>query len=153
MERHSSSRYSATDGQSASSSWCQAPHLSPTTRFLLLSDICGLHIVEHPPWREDGSVIYLYNSLSLSGSSPTELMTTFYCLIWYSPNLVGPGPHMYIPQEQGGPVIPPGPMFPFVASYDSQGYSGGILTRLYTGQTYPRPISLQSQWKALLLPG
>jgi hypothetical protein len=25
----------------------------------------------------------------------------------------GPGPHIYIPQEQGGPVIPPGTGFPF----------------------------------------
>jgi hypothetical protein len=26
---------------------------------------------------------------------------------------VGPGPHIYIPQEQGGPFIPPGTGFPF----------------------------------------
>jgi hypothetical protein len=44
-----------------------------------------------------------------------------------------PGPCTYIPQEQGGPVIIPGTGFPFVASYDSQGYGGGILTRLHTG--------------------
>jgi hypothetical protein len=25
----------------------------------------------------------------------------------------GPGPRIYIPQEQGGPVIPPGTGFPF----------------------------------------
>jgi hypothetical protein len=43
------------------------PHLGPTTRFLLLPDICGLHIVRRPPWREDGSV--MYNSLSLLGPS------------------------------------------------------------------------------------
>jgi hypothetical protein len=45
----------------------------------------------------------------------------------------GPGPCIYIPQEHGGPVIPPGTGFPFVASYNSQGCSGGILTRLHTG--------------------
>jgi hypothetical protein len=33
----------------------------------------------------------------------------------------GPGPRIYIPQEQGCPVIPPGTGFPFIASYDSQG--------------------------------
>jgi hypothetical protein len=44
----------------------------------------------------------------------------------------GPGPRIYIPQEQGSLVIPPGTGFPFIASYDSQGYGGGILTRLYT---------------------
>jgi hypothetical protein len=37
-------------------------------------------------------------------------------------------------QEQVDPDIPPGTGFPFVASYDSQGYGGGILTRLHTGQ-------------------
>jgi hypothetical protein len=44
----------------------------------------------------------------------------------------GPGPRIYIPQEQGGPVIPLGTGFTFVASYDLQGYGGGILTRLHT---------------------
>jgi hypothetical protein len=37
----------------------------------------------------------------------------------------GPGPHIYIPQEQGGPVIPQALGSIFVASYDSQGYDGG----------------------------
>jgi hypothetical protein len=47
------------------------------------------------------------------------------------PQLGGPGPRIYIPQEQGGPVIPPGTGFPFVASYDSQDSGGGILTCLH----------------------
>jgi hypothetical protein len=42
--------------------------------------------------------------------------------------------HVFISQEQGGPVKPPGTGFPFVASYDSQGCGGGILTHLYTGR-------------------
>jgi hypothetical protein len=33
----------------------------------------------------------------------------------------GLGARVYIPQEQGGPVIPPGTGFLFVASNDSQG--------------------------------
>jgi hypothetical protein len=49
------------------------------------------------------------------------------------PQLGGPGPRIYIPHEQGSPVIPPGTGFPFVASYVSQGYGEGILTRLHTG--------------------
>jgi hypothetical protein len=40
----------------------------------------------------------------------------------------GPGSRIYIPQEQGGPVIP----LALGSSYDSQGYCGGILTRLHT---------------------
>jgi hypothetical protein len=48
------------------------------------------------------------------------------------PHSEGPGPHIYISQEQGGPVIPSGTRFHFVASYDSQGYGGGIRTGLHT---------------------
>jgi hypothetical protein len=47
----------------------------------------------------------------------------------------GPGPRIYIPQEQGGPVIPPDIGFLFVVSYVSQDYGGGIRTRLHSGLT------------------
>jgi hypothetical protein len=50
-----SSGYLATDGQSAIPSWC---NLWPD--FSLLFDSCGFLDVEHPLWREDGSVTYLY---------------------------------------------------------------------------------------------
>jgi hypothetical protein len=89
------------------------PHLGPMARFILLSDICGLHVEGRPPWREDGSAIYSYNLLSLSGPSPAELVTTSYCLIRVSPQPIGPGPCIYIPQEQGGAIIPPGTGLPF----------------------------------------
>jgi hypothetical protein len=46
----------------------------------------------------------------------------------------GSGARVYIPQEQGGPVILPGLGYNFVASYDSQGYGGGIRPRLHTGE-------------------
>jgi hypothetical protein len=70
---------------------------------------------------------------SLLCRRPAELTAILYCLSWDSPQLGGPGPRIYIPQEQGGPFIPPGTGFPFVASYDSQCYGSGILTRLHTG--------------------
>jgi hypothetical protein len=44
----------------------------------------------------------------------------------------GPGSRIISPQEQGGPVIPPGLGVVFIASYDSQGYGGGIRTRLHS---------------------
>jgi hypothetical protein len=48
----------------------------------------------------------------------------------------GPGPRIYISQEQGGPIYPPlrtlGPLS--IASYDLEGYGDVILTRLHTGQ-------------------
>jgi hypothetical protein len=50
---------------------------------------------------------------SLMGRSPAELTALFYCLILRLPQPGGPGSRIYIPQEQGGPVIPPGTGFPF----------------------------------------
>jgi hypothetical protein len=38
---------------------------------------------------------------------------SYYCLTWDSLQLGGPGPRVYIPQEQGGPVIPQGTGFHF----------------------------------------
>jgi hypothetical protein len=40
-------------------------------------------------------------------------MTTFDCLRFEAPQPGGPGPHIYIPREQGGPVMTPGTGFPF----------------------------------------
>jgi hypothetical protein len=45
------------------------PTGGPITRLLLLSDIYCLHVMGHPPWREDGSV-------------PQNSTIIFYCLIW-----------------------------------------------------------------------
>jgi hypothetical protein len=43
---------------------------------------------------------------SLRGLSRAEPITMLYCFIWDSPQPGGPGSHFYIPQEQGGPVLP-----------------------------------------------
>jgi hypothetical protein len=40
-------------------------------------------------------------------------MTTFCCLRFETPQPGEPGPHIYIAQEQGGPVVPPGTAVPF----------------------------------------
>jgi hypothetical protein len=59
-------------------------HLGHITRFLLLSDSCGVADVESPLCRKDRSVVY--NSCwaspaqSLLGPSPAGLTTIFYCL-------------------------------------------------------------------------
>jgi hypothetical protein len=89
-----------------------------------------------PLWREDGSVIYSYHCLwampeqSLSGPSPAELKTLFYCLIWDSPNLEGQVPVFISPRNRVAQVYPRA-----LGSYDdSQGYGGGIIIRLHTGR-------------------
>jgi hypothetical protein len=53
------------------------------------------------------------------------------------------GPCIYIPLEQVGPVIPPGTGFPFLASYDSQGYGGiEVEVEVNLGPTVRRPVRL-----------
>jgi hypothetical protein len=76
---------------------------------------CGFVDVGRSLWREKGSALYscFWSSpaQSLLGSSPTGLVTIFYCLRFKTPPTWGPGPRIYIPQEQGGTVIPPGTGF------------------------------------------
>jgi hypothetical protein len=72
-------------------------------------------LIKHPLWQEDESVIYSWcwpsPAHSFSGPSPVGLATIFYCLRFGTS--------------------------PFVASYDSQGYGGGIRHRLHTGNLTP----------------
>jgi hypothetical protein len=88
-------------------------HLLLTTRFLLLSDSCGFVEVGHPLWREDGSVFYSCSwsspAQTFSGPTPMGLVIILYCLRFETSLLV--------------------------ASYDSQGYGGGIRHNLHTGVT------------------
>jgi hypothetical protein len=70
---------------------------------------------------------------SLLGRNPAELTAIFYCLIWDSPNLEG-HVHVFIsPRNRVAKLYPRALCSLFVDSYDSQGYGGGILTRLHTG--------------------
>jgi hypothetical protein len=88
-------------------------HLGLTARFLLLSDICGFVHMGRSLWREDGSVVYFCcwpsPAQSFSGPSSVGLITIFYSLR-FETSL-------------------------FVASYDSQGYGGGIRNPLHTGHS------------------
>jgi hypothetical protein len=70
---------------------------------------------------------------SLLDRSPAELTALLYCLILDSPNLEGQAPVFISPRNRVARLYPRALYSRFVASYDSQGYSGGILTRLHTG--------------------
>jgi hypothetical protein len=96
------------------------------TDFVLSSS--GLSI-----WREDGSVIYQYNCFWVL---PRRTHDHILLPPLRLPHLGGPGPRIYIPQEQGGPVIPPPGALcsSFISSYDAQGYGRDILTRHHTGE-------------------
>jgi hypothetical protein len=121
-------------------------------------DSSGFVDVGRPLWREDGSVVYNCcwpsTAHSYSGPSPADFIIIFFCLrLETSPPIVErPGPRIYIPHEQGGPVIPPGTGFPFRCLLRPKGYSGGIRTSLHVGtesaQKTSRPLS-----PVLLLPG
>jgi hypothetical protein len=70
---------------------------------------------------------------SLLGRSPAELKIIFYCLVWDSPNLEGQVPVFISPRNKVAQLYPRALGSLFVASYDSQGSRGGILTRHHTG--------------------
>jgi hypothetical protein len=72
---------------------------------MLLSEICGLVSVGRPLWREDGSAI-----CSVITQWSESLRTRNHTLLCHLrlPQPGGPGSRIYIPQEQGSPVIPPG---------------------------------------------
>jgi hypothetical protein len=70
-----SQSYITTDGQSASLSWNKAPIWGVTTRFLLLSNLCGFVDVGRSLLREDVSVVYhcCWSSSAQSFSGPSPL--------------------------------------------------------------------------------
>jgi hypothetical protein len=109
--------YVTTDGQSAILSGCQAPHMGPKTRFLLLSDNCGFVHVGRPLRREDGSVVYnccwASPAQSFSGWSSTGLMTIIYCLrLKTVPTWRARSPYLY-PPVTGWPSYTPRHWVPF----------------------------------------
>jgi hypothetical protein len=98
---------SQSDGHLASLSWCQAPIWGPRPHYYYCRTVAGLLM-----WgRQDGSVVYnccwASPAQSFSGPSPVGLVTIFYCPIFE--------------------------ISLFVDAYDSQGYGGGIRSRLHTG--------------------
>jgi hypothetical protein len=71
---------------------------------MLLSEICGFVSIGRPLWREDGSAI-----CSVITQLSDSLRTRNHTLLSYLrlPQPGGPYSRIYIPQEQGGPVITP----------------------------------------------
>jgi hypothetical protein len=111
--------------------WGPVINISFSLKFSLNSR--GFIIFWRPLWRESGSVIY-YCCLasptqSLSGLSPTGLKTIFYCSdYWDSPNLESQVPVFISPRNRVAQIYPRALGALSVASYDSQGYGGSILT-------------------------
>jgi hypothetical protein len=92
-------------------------HLRLTTNIFFQLHTCG-----HSPYVTSsltrGWVCRLRLLLALASavilrSEFHATLTTFYCLRFETAPTGGPGPRIYIAQDQGGPVIPPGTWFPF----------------------------------------
>jgi hypothetical protein len=86
-------------------------HLGLTTRFLLLSDSCGVVDVGLSLWRENGSAVYNCCCTSLVHSflvpSPAGIVIIFYCL-WFEtpPTWRARFPYLH-PPERGWPSYTP----------------------------------------------
>jgi hypothetical protein len=81
---------------------------------MFLSEICGLVSIGRSLWREDGSAI-----CSVITQWSESLRTWNHTLLSHLrlPQPGGPGSRIYIPQKQGGPVIPPGTGFVSVRKF------------------------------------
>jgi hypothetical protein len=137
-----SQSYLTTDGQSASLSWCQAT-IRVRDQFLFLLEIFlrqlqGCYFVA--PSLTRGRVCNLFLLLVLASAVPlwseshgTQdhiLLSQFLRL----PNLEGQAPVFISPRNKVAQLYPRALDSLSVASYDSQGCGGGILTRIHTGK-------------------
>jgi hypothetical protein len=121
--------YFTTDGRSVSMSLCRA-HSGTCDQILLpvgrlLSKICGLISVRRPLWREDGPAVCSAITQWFE-SRRTRNHTLLSHLRLPQPG--GPGSNIYIPRNRGARLYPRALGSLYVASYNSQGYGGCILT-------------------------
>jgi hypothetical protein len=136
---HQSVSYVTTDGQPASLSWCQAPIWGLRPDFYYCQTAAGLlmwgalsderrglpfTITAGPRQRSHSWVWVPRDSWPYFTLSHSRL-----------PQPGGPGSRIYISQEQGGSVIPPGTGSLFRRLLLLAGLGGGIRTRLHTGLT------------------
>jgi hypothetical protein len=78
---------------------------------------------------------------SHSGLSPAGLKTIFYSSNFLdSPNLEGQAPVFISPRNRVAQIYPQALGSLSVASYDSQGYGGGILSRLHMGDSWAEAV-------------
>jgi hypothetical protein len=106
------------------------PRLGPKARFLLLSDSCDFVHVGVPLDERTG--LSFINAAGPRQRSPSRIRVpwTHDRILLRSglrlPQPGGLGPRIYIPQKEGGPVIPQALGSIFVASYYLQGCGGDI---------------------------
>jgi hypothetical protein len=98
-------------GRSVSMSWCRA-HSGTCDQILLPVGRCCLVSVGRPLWREDGSAVCsAITQWTESHRTRNHTLLSHLKL----PQHGGSRSHIYIPQEQGGPVITFGHWVPFTS--------------------------------------
>jgi hypothetical protein len=114
----SQSRFTTGGLPPVSSFWLQAPWDSrPVIFFLQLNTCCQSPYVTSSltrGWLCRSQLLLVLASADIRRSKSRRTHNhILLSQIWDSPNLEGQVPHIYNPQGQGGPVIPPGTGFTF----------------------------------------
>jgi hypothetical protein len=117
------------------------PHLGPKTRFLLLSDSCGF--VDVGRLSDERRRVYrlqlllaLASAVNLGSKSRRTHVHILLSQIRDSPNLESQVPVFISPRNRVAQLYPEALGSLFVAPYDSQGYGGGIRTRIHVGSLF-----------------
>jgi hypothetical protein len=112
-----SQSYGTTDGQSASLSCCQAPIWGLRPDFYYCQTVAGLLMWGALSDERMGLPFTIAAGPCQSSHSrvrvPGDSWSYFTVSDSRLPQPGGPGPRIFIPKEQGGPVLPPGICFPF----------------------------------------
>jgi hypothetical protein len=142
--------YVTTDGQLASLSWNKASIWGLRPDFYYCQTVAGLLMWSALSDERTGLPVTIAAGPRQCSHSWVRVPRDSWPYITVSdsrfPQPGGPGLRIYIPQEQGGPVISPGTGFPFRRLLRLAGLGGGIQTRLQAGvnnnwTTAPRYIS------------
>jgi hypothetical protein len=117
LTQFQSQSYVTTDGQSASLAWNKAPIWGLRPQFYYCQTVVGLLMWGVVSDKRTGLTFIIAAGPRQRSHSRVRVQrdSWTYFTLWDSrfPEPGGPPPRIYIPQEQGGPVIPPGTGFPF----------------------------------------
>jgi hypothetical protein len=139
-----SQSYLTTDGQSESLFWCRAT-IRARDQFFFLTEIFlrqlrVCYFVAPSLTRGRVSNLLVQSAVTL-GSKSRRSVTISYCS-FETPIWRARSPYLY-PPGTGWLSYTPGALGSlFIASYDSQGYGGGFLTRIHTKRTQRRYLVL-----------
>jgi hypothetical protein len=125
-----------TDAQSATPSWCPAPIWNPWPDFCFLSYNCGFLCVGRLLLREN-LLLQLLLGLARAVTLRSNSCRTHDHVLLLHIRLLQPrrpGLHLYC-RDRVAQLYLRALGSLFVASYDSQGYCGGILIRLHRGES------------------